>query len=239
MLNAAPPSEPATNALCVALDSSDPATCRALAKQTSFAGAHKIGLTAFASGGPDLVRDLVGLGSIFLDLKLHDIPAQVGKAVAAAADLGVAYTTVHASGGRAMLEEAVAAAEGRLLLLGVTVLTSLDDDDLASLGVEATASEHVVRLAELALSAGAGGLVCSPLEVGLIRRQFGPSTDGGPFLVVPGIRASGSSPDDQRRTRPPRSVIESGADLLVVGRPITGAKDPGAAARAILNEMSV
>jgi orotidine-5'-phosphate decarboxylase len=222
----------------VALDSTDPDECRALADQTSVAGTHKIGLTAFSSGGPQLVRELVDVGPVFLDLKLHDIPAQVAKAVGTAADLGVAYTTVHASGGRAMLEAAAAAAESRVLLLAVTVLTSLDDGDLSSIGVKGDARAQVLRLAELALGAGAGGLVCSPLEVSKLRETFGASADGGPFLAVPGIRPEGSAPDDQRRTLAPGAVIESGADLLVVGRPITEARDPGAAARAVLEEIA-
>ena len=226
------------NPLCVALDFDDPGRCLRVATATAFAGAQKIGLTAFSSGGPDLVRDLVGLGPVFLDLKLHDIPAQVGGAIASIGNLGVSYTTVHAAGGSEMLRAGSEAAPEGLMVLAVTVLTSLSSDDLHAVGVDSNPLEQVLRLAELALDSGVGGLVCSPQEVREIRQRWGPYSEGGPFLVVPGIRPHGSASDDQKRTLGPREAVEAGADLLVVGRPITAASDPARAARDILSEVS-
>lgn len=225
------------NPLCVALDAA-PDECIRLAGLTSSAGTHKVGLTAFAAGGPDLVRTLARSTSVFLDLKLHDIPAQVAGAIDAVADLGARLATVHASGGSAMLRAAADAAGDELQLLAVTVLTSLDDDDMGSLGVTGAVSDQVLRVADLALASGIDGLVCSPLEVGLLRDRFGGRDAGGPVLVVPGIRPRGSTGDDQKRTLGPRAALEAGADLLVVGRPITGADDPAAAAEAVLEEAA-
>ena len=185
------------------------------------------------------MRELTGATSVFLDLKLHDIPAQVASAIASATQLGARYATVHAGGGSAMLRAAAAAAEENLTLLAVTVLTSLDDDDLARTGVTGDVPAQVLRLAELALGEGIRGLVCSPLEVAALRERFGTAEAGGPLLVVPGIRPSsaGGSSDDQKRTRGPREALADGADLLVVGRPITGASDPEAATSALLAEI--
>ncbi|MDQ4144063.1 MAG: orotidine-5'-phosphate decarboxylase [Actinomycetota bacterium] len=226
------------NPICVALDSGDPDICRRLAAETREAGAHKIGLTAFGAGGPDLVRDLASSTRLFLDLKLHDIPAQVAGAVSVVAHMDVTFTTVHASGGRAMLRAAAEAADGHLMVLAVTVLTSLDDSDLSDIGIGGRAPDQVLRLAEVALDSGVPGLVCSPLEVGLIRERFGSSVDGGPFLVVPGIRTDASGGDDQKRTLSPRAAVEKGADLLVVGRPITGSAEPAEATRSLIAELA-
>ena len=226
------------NPVCVALDSGDPDTCRRLARETSEAGAHKIGLTAFGAGGPALVRAMSETTKLFLDLKLHDIPAQVGGAVEVMADLGVTLATVHASGGRAMLTAAAEAGGDELTLLAVTVLTSLGDPDLAEMGVKGGARDQVLRLADLALGCGVGGLVCSPLEVGAIRERFGARDEGGPFLVVPGIRPRDSAGDDQKRTLAPAEAVSLGADLIVVGRPITTAPEPARAMRAILQEVA-
>lgn len=226
------------NPLCVALDFDDPARCIRIATETAFAGAQKIGLTAFSAGGPDLVRDVVALGPVFLDLKLHDIPAQVAGAVTSVTELGVSYTTVHAAGGADMLRAGAEAGGDGLMVIAVTVLTSLSDRDLESIGVDSGPLDQVLRLAELALNAGVDGLVCSPLEVGAIRRRWGRRADGGPFLVVPGIRPHGAASDDQKRTLGPREAVDAGADLLVVGRPITAASDPARAAREILAEVS-
>jgi orotidine-5'-phosphate decarboxylase len=228
-----------SNPICVALDTPSPEETRALAASLAGeVGAVKVGLTSFALGGAELVRDLVRAGDVFLDLKLHDIPAQVEGAVGAVADLGVSITTVHASGGRAMLQGAANAAQGSdLKVVAVTVLTSLDDSDLEDLGVGGTAQETVLRFAEVALSAGVHGLVCSPHEVASLRDRFGAYEKGGPYLVVPGIRPTGASQGDQRRTLTPKQAMDAGADLLVVGRPITQAPDPIAAVRDIVSGL--
>jgi orotidine-5'-phosphate decarboxylase len=173
---------------------------------------------------------------VFLDLKLHDIPAQVAGAVEAVAGMGVAYTTVHAFGGRAMLEAAAETAPEGLQVLAVTVLTSLDDGDLAGFGIAEDAEKTVLRLADLALSCGVSGLVCSPREVEGVRERHGAPPEG-PLLVVPGIRPSGSDDGDQRRTSGAREAARAGADILVVGRPITRSSDPATAARTIKEEI--
>ena len=184
------------------------------------------------------MRDMTALSPVFLDLKLHDIPAQVAGAVSSARELEVAYTTVHATGGEDMLRAAADAAEDNLMVLAVTVLTSLSPDDLASVGVVDAPADQVLRLTELALNSGVKGLVCSPLEVASVRARFGSAAGGGPFLVVPGIRRAGSSTDDQKRTLGPREAFDAGADLIVVGRPITAAPDPARAAREIIAEVA-
>ena len=223
-----------TSPLCLALDSDDPeALLRMVAGVDGAVGAVKVGLTSFYAGGPELVRTLTDSHPVFVDLKLHDIPVQVAGAVRSIASLGATWTTVHAAGGPAMLQAAAEAAPPALTVLAVTVLTSLDDSDLDRLGLAGPAQDAVLRLAELALEAGLGGLVCSPLEVAAVRARFGPRSEGGPYLVVPGIRPAGSEVGDQRRTLGPREALRAGADLLVVGRPITAAADPGAAARSI------
>lgn len=224
--------------ICVALDSGDPdRSLRVAASLGDSVGAVKVGLTSFATGGPDLVRNLAASHPVFLDLKFHDIPAQVGAAVAGVAELRIAWTTVHAAGGAAMLRAAADAAPDEVMVLGVTVLTSLDDGDLDRIGLKDPTESAVLRLAELALESGIGGLVCSPLEVGAVRERFGARSDGGPFLVVPGIRPAGSDAGDQRRTLGPREALEAGADLLVIGRPITAASDPAGAARSLAEEL--
>lgn len=226
------------NPVCVALDGADWDTNRAVAEATvAQVGAFKIGPAAYIGSGPGPLEHLAGDRPVFLDLKLHDIPQQVASAVAAVARLPVAYTTVHAAGGSDMLRAAVDAAGPALGLLAVTVLTSLDGPALKALGMRGSTEEAVVRLAELALEAGCPGLVCSPLEVAGLRRRFGARDQGGPLLVVPGVRPGGAVAGDQRRTLPPEEALAAGADLLVVGRPITGAPDPGAAARSILLQL--
>jgi len=218
----------------VALDAPDWAANRAVvAAVAPSVGAFKVGLSSFIGAGPGSVEELAAERPVFLDLKLHDIPQQVAGAVAAVAGLPVAYTTVHAAGGRNMLRAAVDSAGPALDLLGVTVLTSLDEPALEVLGLAGPIEQAVIRLAELALEAGCPGLVCSPLEVAGLRRRFGSRAEGGPFLVVPGIRPGGAPAGDQRRTLPPEEALADGADLLVIGRPITGTADPGAAARAV------
>lgn len=182
----------------------------------------KVGPTLFLDGGPALLRDLKARGlSVFLDLKWHDIPHQVAGAVRAAAGLGVDLATVHAVGGRRMLDAAREAA-GRLRLVAVTVLTSHDERSYAeAMGRQADLLREAVRLAELARACGLAGAVASPVEVARLRDVW---PDG--WRVVPGIRLPGSAPDDQRRTAEPAAAVRDGATHLVVGRPITGAEDP-------------
>lgn len=225
------------SSLCVALDSADRERITRLAAATrSHADVYKIGLTAFTALGPSIVHELIPHHPVFLDLKLHDIPVQVEGATAAARATGASYVTVHATGGSDMIKAAVAAAD-RMTVLAVTVLTSLDDCDLEKIGSRDSATDAVARLAGLALDAGAPGLVCSPHEVAALRERFGARSQGGPLLVVPGVRPPGSEPGDQRRVLGPREAVASGADVVVVGRPITAAADPGAAARAIREEL--
>jgi orotidine-5'-phosphate decarboxylase len=198
----------------------------------------KVGLEFATSNGPDGVRAIADLGlPLFLDLKFHDIPNTVAGAVAAARELGVAMLTLHVAGGPEMLRAAVEAARARApcpRLIGVTVLTSLDDADLAALGIAEKVPAHVARLADLAWDCGLDGIVCAPHELALLRGRFAPEFT----LVVPGIRPSGSVAGDQKRTRSPADAVGAGADVLVVGRPITQARDPRAAAQAIRAEIA-
>lgn len=225
------------NPVCVALDLPDADAIRQMAGVVEEeVGVFKIGLTAFAGAGPSLVAELGARRPVFVDLKLHDIPAQVSGAVSAIAAGGASYATVHASGGPDMVRAAVDSADG-LTILAVTVLTSLDSAQLQRIGFSGNAQSIVLRLAEESLQAGAPGLVCSPLEITSLRQEFGDRTNGGPLLVVPGIRSKGAARDDQRRTLSAREAIDAGADMIVIGRPITAADDPVAAARAIQEEL--
>jgi orotidine-5'-phosphate decarboxylase len=200
-------------------------------------GVLKVGLELFVAEGPAAVALGRELGlEVFLDLKLHDIPETVDRAVATASALGVRYLTVHAGGGRAMLERAAnRAAQARepLTILAVTVLTSLDAADLAALGVPEAPREHATRLAQLAWDAGVRGFVTSPAEASALRAALGP----GALLVTPGIRPAGAAAFDQKRIATPAAAIADGADLLVVGRPIRDAADPLAAAQAVVGEI--
>ncbi|MBI4185090.1 MAG: orotidine-5'-phosphate decarboxylase [Proteobacteria bacterium] len=235
--------DPAAKIL-VALDTPDLASAEAQARALSgLVGGVKLGLEFFAAQGPQGVARVIETGQpVFLDLKFHDIPATVAGAVRAAARLGAFMLTVHAGGGRAMLRAAVeAAAEGALaagmprpLIVAVSVLTSLSESDLASLGVAGGAEAQALRLARLARAAGADGAVASPREVAALRAALGP----GFALVVPGIRPAGEGADDQKRVAGPAEAIAAGADFLVVGRPITRAPDPAAAARAVAAEIA-
>jgi len=184
------------------------------------------------------VRQVVALGlPVFLDVKFHDIPNTVAGAVRAAGTLGVAMLTLHAAGGAAMLRAALAASEASErppLLLGVTVLTSLDEADLTATGLAGSALDQVLRLADLAVSCGLRGLVCAPQEITALRARFGREVT----LVVPGIRPASSTTADQKRTMSPGQAIAAVADLLVVGRPITAAPDPRAAALTIAAEIA-
>lgn len=194
----------------------------------------KIGLELFTSLGPSIVEDVAKRGhAVMLDLKLHDIPETVARATAAVANLGAGLCTVHAAGGRHMLEAAVAGAGG-MRILAVTVLTSLDEADLHDIGAVGPIEALVVRRATLAVRAGCGGIVASPNEVAALRNAL-PSTC---WLVTPGVRPAGSSHGDQKRVTTPGAACSAGADLVVVGRPIRDAADPAAMARAIVAELA-
>ena len=196
----------------------------------------KIGLELFTAEGPPVVKALKERGcEIFLDLKFHDIPNTVASAIRSAARLGVAMTTLHASGGPVMMKAAVDAAEGSdLLLLAVTVLTSMDASQLSSTGISVTPEAQVLRLAGLAREAGIGGVVCSPLEISTLRAAYGNQLR----IVTPGVRPTWAPAGDQKRVMTPSEAIQTGADWLVVGRPITAAADPKAAFEMIIEELS-
>jgi orotidine-5'-phosphate decarboxylase len=214
----------------VAIDTPDLARARDIARAVrGVAGGIKLGLEFFAANGPSGVAELGEFGlPIFLDLKLHDIPNTVAKAVQALMPLEPAILTVHAAGGRAMLENAKAAASPRTRVVAVTVLTSLDEKDLAAAGVKGSPADQVTRLAALAQSAGLDGIVCSGEEVRSARKAW---PDG--FFIVPGVRLKGSGVADQKRVVTPRAAIDDGASILVIGRPITEADNPSAAVRSI------
>lgn len=222
--------------LIVALDVADVAAARALAARLAGeVGLFKVGSQLFTAGGPAVVRDLVAAGQqVFLDLKFHDIPNTVAGAVAAAAELGVSLLTVHAAGGPAMIEAAAQGARGTSArVLAITVLTSLDAAALEAIGWAGGVDGTVTRLARLSADAGAHGVVASPHEARALRAACGPA-----FLVVtPGIRPAGAALGDQSRAATPGVALSAGADYLVVGRPITAAADPVAAARAVVLEM--
>lgn len=199
----------------------------------------KIGLEMFSACGPDCVREIAGMGfGVFLDLKLHDIPNTVAKAVESAARLPIRMLTLHTCGGGEMVRRAVKAQKDfapELLLLGVTVLTSLGEQDLRDVGVAATPEAQVRRLARLGVDNGLGGLVCSPLEIGSLRSCLPASVK----LIVPGIRPSGlGAGDDQTRVMTPGEAARAGANFIVVGRPIFKSPDPAAAAAAIVDELT-
>jgi orotidine-5'-phosphate decarboxylase len=225
------------NPILCAIDTPEIDRARALIAATSGAvGGVKLGLEFFAAHGPDGVRQAAGhRQNVFLDLKLHDIPNTVAGAVRAALALDPLLMTLHCAGGTAMMRAAVEArGNARTKLLGVTVLTSLDAGDLAATGQIGPVESQVQRLALLAKAAGLDGVVCSPQEVALVRAACGKDF----LLVVPGIRPAGAAIGDQKRVQTPRAAIEAGADYLVIGRPITEAPDPGAAARAIAAELA-
>lgn len=231
------------NPIIVALDVPTAERAASLAAQLApVVGGFKIGSELFTAAGPEMVRTLRQTGaSVFLDLKFHDIPNTVAKAVAAAVRLDVQMLTVHASGGLAMLQAAETAAQETArarstpppLVLGVTVLTSLDGPQLAALGLDGNVGRQVERLALLAQQAGLRGLVCSPLEVVRLRELLAE----GIQLVTPGIRQSEDQAGDQKRTLSAREAIQAGANWLVVGRPICQAENPRAAAEKILASL--
>ena len=228
------------NPIIAALDVPDAEAALNLARQLAPAvGAFKIGKELFVGAGPDIVRAIRDEGgAVFLDLKFHDIPNTVARAVATAAQLDVAMLTIHTSGGRAMMAAAEAAAQemdNTPLVLGVTVLTSMDGNDLNEIGITEDPAAQVERLAKLATEAGLRGLVCSPCEISTLRKVLPRELQ----LVTPGIRPRGSDADDQKRTLTPAEAIAAGADWLVIGRPITAADDPRVAAETILADLSL
>jgi orotidine-5'-phosphate decarboxylase len=218
------------NPIYLALDLPRLDAAEALARKVAgHVGGLKLGLEFFCAHGHHGVHEIARIGlPIFLDLKLHDIPNTVAAAMQSIHVLEPAIVTVHASGGRAMMEDAKAAAGEHCKVVAVTVLTSLDERDLARTGVSGSAHDQALRLAELAQAAGLDGIVCSGHEVGDIHRQW---KNG--FFVVPGLRPANGNNGDQKRTVTPREARDAGASVLVVGRPISRAEDPLAAARAI------
>ncbi len=231
------------NPIIVALDVPKANEALELAEELGpFVGAFKIGKQLFVSEGPDVVRKLKAKGAqIFLDLKFHDIPNTVAKAVQSAIDVGVDMLTVHTAGGSEMLVAAENASNEKAkilgidspLILGVTVLTSMDDANLEELGIQEGTQGQVLRLAKLAASSGLRGLVCSPQEIKPLREELGEEIQ----LITPGIRAVSNPADDQKRTMSPAEAIKLGASWLVIGRPITLAANPRAAAIDILNSI--
>jgi orotidine-5'-phosphate decarboxylase len=214
----------------VAIDTPDIERAKQIARRVhNHVGGLKLGLEFFMANGRHGVHDMAEIGlPIFLDLKFHDIPNTVGKAVQALRPLEPAIITVHAAGGRAMLEDAKAAAPIGTKVVAVTMLTSLDGDDMVSIGLNPDPHEQVMRLTELAKSAGVDGIVCSGEEVGAAHALWPQG-----FFVVPGVRPSNGNHGDQKRVVTPRAALDAGASILVVGRPITQAEDPDQAARAI------
>jgi orotidine-5'-phosphate decarboxylase len=201
-----------------------------LRNQISF---FKVGLQLYTAAGPEVVREIVQQdANVFLDLKLYDIPNTVAGAVASASELGVRMLTIHLSGGRAMLEAAVAKKSRDLLLLGVSVLTSADETTLRESGVVSSVEEQVQRLARLAVDAGINGIVASPQEIKMLRANFG----GKIVIVTPGIRPAWVEHGDQKRVMTPKEALTNGADYLVIGRAITAQKNPREAVQRILEE---
>ena len=231
------------NPIIVALDVPTADQALALVKQLApVAGAFKIGNELFTAAGPDIVRQIQDSGAgVFLDLKFHDIPNTVAGAVASATRLGVQMLTLHTCGGAAMMKAAEQSAQrtaGQLgrpapLVLGVTVLTSMDNNELGAVGLPPNAGAQVERLATLAAGAGLRGLVCSPLEIAALRRILPASVQ----LVTPGIRGPGDLAGDQKRTLSAREAIDAGANWLVIGRPICAAPNPRAAAEKMLESL--
>jgi len=224
-----------SNPVFVAVDTPALADARALVRRVApHVGGVKLGLEFFCANGPAGVSDIAALGlPVFLDLKLHDIPNTVAGAMRSLAGLAPAIITVHAGGGHAMLAAARAAAPAATKVVAVTVLTSLDDEDLAAAGVAGGAATQVLRLASIVRAAGLDGIVASPHETAAVRAAWADAA-----IIVPGVRPVGADIGDQKRVMTPREALAAGASVLVIGRPITGASDPAAAAAAIARDLS-
>jgi orotidine-5'-phosphate decarboxylase len=221
--------------IAVALDAPDLATAELWAKAVApHVQVIKVGLELFCAHGPAVVDAVRGEAELFLDLQLHDIPTPVAGAARAVAGLGPRFLTVHASGGADMVRAAVEAAPD-VTIAAVTVLTSMSATTLSDVGLAGPPLDAVRRLASLAVGAGAGALVCSPQEVAAVRAEVGP----GVVLITPGVRPVGADVGDQARVATPQQALADGADLLVIGRPITGAADPGAAAAEIAASLGI
>jgi orotidine-5'-phosphate decarboxylase len=226
--------------ILIALDVSSRKEALALVEMLHpMTGMFKVGMQLYTAEGPQLVRDIISAGGkVFLDLKFHDIPNTVTHAVLEAAKLGVSMMTVHTSGGRAMMQ-AVSEdlheklGKNRPIVVGVTVLTSIDEGALRETGVVSTMDDQVLRLAKLAEDSGLDGVVCSPREIQMIRKTVG----AGFKIVTPGVRMPGQALDDQQRTATPREAIANGADYIVVGRPVTKAPHPRAALESLLQSL--
>ncbi|HEY4416053.1 MAG TPA: orotidine-5'-phosphate decarboxylase [Verrucomicrobiae bacterium] len=233
-----------TNPIIAALDVPTPEQALKLAIEIAPAvGAFKIGKELFVAAGPDIVKKIRATGaSVFLDLKFHDIPNTVAKAIASATRLDVQMTTIHTSGGGEMMRAAENSAKETAqklnlpapLVLGVTVLTSSNRETLAEIGCETDVENQVLRLAQLAVKSGLRGLVCSPLEIIALRKVLPPHIQ----LVTPGIRTGAEKADDQKRTMSPKEAMQAGASWLVIGRPISAAENPRAAAEKILESLN-
>jgi len=226
------------NRIIVALDFDSEQKALALVRQLDSSQCRlKVGKELFTRTGPTFVEKVQGLGfEVFLDLKFHDIPNTVARACQAAADLGVWMVNVHALGGRKMMaaaREAITQKGASTRLIAVTILTSMGQQDLQEIGLPGTPAEHVSGLAQLARDTGLDGVVCSPLEVQLLRQACGPDF----LLVTPGVRPAGSAHDDQQRIMTPARAIETGSNYLVIGRPITQAQDPASALAEIFTEI--
>lgn len=228
---------PAKEKIIVALDAPHAAAAFQLADQLGDAASWvKIGLQLFTAEGPSIVKAMKERGfKVFLDLKFHDIPNTAREAVHSAVQLGADLTTIHLSGGRKMIGEAVAASQDTsLLVLGVTVLTSFDAEELQGIGISVPPAEQVSNLVRLGFGVGLRGVVCSPHEIATLRREFGPDLT----IVTPGVRPAGAAANDQQRVMTPADAIAAGASYLVVGRPITGAASPRDALLRITEEIS-
>ena len=225
----------AVNKIIVALDVATNKEALGLVEQLrNQVSLFKVGLQLYTAEGPAVVREVISRGAqVFLDLKLHDIPNTVAKAVEAAAGLGVEMLTIHLSGGPEMVRAAVAADKEKMSILGVTVLTSANEQTLRETGVPGAVEDQVLRLAKLGLEAGVDGIVASAREIEGLRRELGDKFK----IVVPGIRPAGSDAADQKRTMTPREAINAGADFLVIGRPIIADKNPREALDRILDEL--